>query len=98
MLIGINENYLQQLSEYLNDCPSSDTILLRTGYNQKDFTRVFRSYYNCVGGAVTYQKKGDKNLSEFGITGGIVFTKLAFKGERFPFLSCIAYPRSKTPS
>lgn len=75
-----NSNYLGQLLLYLQDCPSIQSKINSSEYNQKSLNNLFTAYYKCSENEVGYQFVKDKASINFGVVAGISITKLKFVG------------------
>lgn len=73
-----NKKYLGQLSIYLNDCKSIQSILNGTKYGKKSMENLFLSYYKCTNSEIVFQKKTVKLPLEFGILAGLSSTSIKF--------------------
>jgi hypothetical protein len=92
--IAYNRKYLQQLSEYFQDCPAVLSQLEKTEYNKKNLINLFTFYYDCINSEIEFQKEKDKYSVEYGLLGGPSLTKLNFISISFPYISNVDYPLS----
>ncbi len=74
--IAENKKYINQLSAYLQDCPSIQSKLENTAYTQKGMEDLFLYYYGCSQSKLEFQKKTEKTLLEFGVLAGLSLTSL----------------------
>lgn len=85
IFIQENKKYIQQLSQYIEDCPAIASSLRKLSYSGKSLRNLFDAYYQCKGEAITYKKKTDKGKVEIGAIAGAVFTGTKFQSDADPF-------------
>jgi hypothetical protein len=81
-----NTTYLGQLSLYLNDCPSVRNKLENLDYNRKALMKLWRYYYVCIDEVPVYRLEYEGIKPNFGMLGGISYTKLVFESDYIDFL------------
>ncbi|MDP4290447.1 MAG: outer membrane beta-barrel protein [Bacteroidota bacterium] len=74
-----SNKYFGQLALYLSDCPQIQTLLKTVEYSKPKLEKLFQEYYGAKHSRMTFQKKTEKSLFEFGITGGVASTNLKLK-------------------
>ncbi|MGX5688446.1 hypothetical protein [Arcticibacter tournemirensis] len=100
VFISANKQYLQQLEEYLSDCPAAISDLSRVSYNTTSLTNLFTRYYNCKKSGIAYQKKKDKVRIEIGGLAGPSFTAIDFESSipAYAYIDKADFPHSVNPS
>ncbi len=73
-----NENYKTRLKLYWQECPALGRKIEMMSYTLNDMQKLIKEYYICNGVAPAFQKKKEKNKSEFGVFAGVSLTKLSF--------------------
>lgn len=93
---AIRENglFINQLSHYLQSCPSIQVKLADTKYSKKSLERLFSYYYDYTKFEKSFQKKTEKLAVEIGALAGISVTRLKFHGDAFAYLVNGNYPSS----
>ena len=76
--IAENKEYINQLSAYLQDCPTIQPKLENTSYSLSGMEKLFLYYYACGQSKVEFQKKTEKTVVEFGVLAGVSLTSLKF--------------------
>lgn len=92
--VAYNRKYLQQLSDYFQDCQGVLALLEDIEYNKKSLINLFNYYYNCVHTDIEFQRGKDRFTTEFGLLAGPSFTKLNFISISFPYIAKVDYPLS----
>ena len=80
-----NNKYLGQLAIYLNECPSTQTILKSLQYTKRSLRKLFLNYYKCTHSDVKFKKKEDRKFFAFGLLAGASRTSLEFDGSTISF-------------
>ena len=98
--ISITENkkYIGQLSVYLSDCPNIRTKLKNTTYNLKSLEKLFQYYNEATESEVSFQKKKEKIVTEFGMLAGLSRSSIEFGGYDFPYLIGVDFGHSINPT
>lgn len=91
-----NKSYLNQLSNYLNDCPGIQYSLKNTVYTQTDLVKIFEYYYKCTQTYPVYIKKQESLKVVFGISAGITLSTLKMTSDAniFSYLTQSEFSRS----
>lgn len=92
-LIAENKKYVGQLTYYLQDCPTIQSIINETKYNKESLENLFQRYYNETRSGMKFQKKTEKYPIEYGILAGMSSTSLKFSDSKNPELSYAKYSR-----
>ena len=84
-----NLKYQNQLSEYFNENPDTKSRILATKYTKNSLEKLFSLYYKRNNTKVSFKRKKEKILTEFGFTGGLTRTSLKFSdgGKAFTALA-----------
>jgi hypothetical protein len=90
--------YIKQLSLYLNDCATIQSVLKNTSYNRKDLFSLFRYYYTCSQSVNTFIKKQEKPFFAIGFLAGGSLTFLKFRSNAFSRLVNTDFSQSVNPS
>ena len=86
-IIKTNNQYLGQLSYYLQDCPAIRPRLNGVEYQKSDLERFFEHYYECIGETTTFQKKTENIVTKLGVLAGLSSTNLQFESDARNYLS-----------
>lgn len=97
VIMEYNE-YVQQLSLYLDDCETIQSILSNTGYNRKNLYTLFQYYYKCTSSVPGFRRKQAKPFMEIGVVAGGSITSLKFKSKVFSKFVQTDYSISINPS
>lgn len=91
-----NKSYLNQLSNYLNDCPGIQFSLKNTSYNQTDLVKIYEYYYKCTQSNPVYIRKQESLQVVFGISAGITLSNLKMTSDAsiFSYLTQSKFSRS----
>lgn len=89
-----NKKYIGQLTLYLKDCATINSVLNNTTYQEKSLIKLFQYYYNCSSSEVSFQRKIKKLHPEIGIIAGISSTSLQFRSDVFAYLVEAGYKNS----
>ncbi|MCK4664318.1 MAG: hypothetical protein KAT68_15725 [Bacteroidales bacterium] len=82
-VITENKKYTGQLMLYLHDCPSIQSKLRNTEYNQKSMENLFLFYYDYTQSKIEFQKKTEKISTEIGVLTGVSLTSLEFRSKYY---------------
>ncbi len=93
-----NKEYVNQLNKYLKGCPDLFEEAKKIGYTEKYLINLFENYYSCSNEEVLFKREAKKAKKEFGLIGGVSFTKLFFEGKVFDHLINPSFDLSIDPS
>jgi len=70
--------YRNQLSKYLQGCPSLKTKIANIRFSKNDFLDLFKEYNTCIDEPVIYIEKKEKAIIRFGMATGFVNSLIDF--------------------
>lgn len=89
-----NDSYLQQLQDYLQDCPMIKEKTGGMNYKTSDMEKLFRDYYTCSNSSPSFEMKKEKMRFECGVIAGAGITTMQFSATQFDYLSKVDYKSS----
>ncbi len=97
IIVARNNEFQDQLNEYLSDCNSITKLISTTTYATSDLERLFKSYYECKSLPVEMKSLREKFVFEFGAILGVSVTSLEFNGitDNYQHLIESKYPSSQ---
>ena len=90
-VVARNNNYLGQLSLYLDNCPNIQPKISKLEYRKKSMEDLFHAYYDCTKSNIQFQKKTENVQLEPGVLLGASLTSLQFRSDEFDYLVNAGY-------
>lgn len=95
-IIAENNNYIGQLTIYLQDCPTIQAKIKSTKYTIKDMKNLFSIYNECKGAKNNFQRKVPILHPELGVLAGLSISNIKFGSQisNFDYLTKSKYKSS----
>jgi len=76
-----NKNYIAALTYYLDNCSEINKLLQATKYNKASMEKLFLLYFDNSESQISFYKKTEKIIVQFGVLAGLAITKIEFKSQ-----------------
>jgi hypothetical protein len=80
-LMNENKKYIGQLTLYLGNCPTIQSKINTTIYNERSLLNLFETYYKCIGIESNHQQRPQNTRVEAGALTGITLNTLKLEGQ-----------------
>lgn len=89
-----NKDYIYQLFQYLEDCPTLKRTLAQANYDLKSLKKSFIDYYACIGAPAVAVSEGQRGKTEIGLLAGLSLNEFNSQNKRGSGPTRLAFPTS----